>query len=181
MWYDVYLIYAYSECGTKHVCATSKALASLPNWRQRGGVVSHRPSYDFNYCLMSLFLLCLFGTRLYIFSTSPLPGRVFARCSYKYEVRSPVSVTDMFGATPRCFWDVCSRQSRIELSAVTLRTLFRLAVWERLKIPCDRLSELIVFDVYLGSKVVMRFRVSGFRLLWAWLLSICCLPRYWAV
>lgn len=35
-----------------------------------------RPTYDFNYCLMSLFLLCLFGTRFSIFSCSPLPPLV---------------------------------------------------------------------------------------------------------
>lgn len=91
-----------------------------------------RPIYDFNYCLMSLFLFCLFGTRFSIF---PYP---FVRiCSYKYEVLQRSSshgnryVCRVLAVCLRYLNSTLLRITRIELNT-TLRRL-SISLLERLQ------------------------------------------------
>lgn len=83
-----------------------------------------QPTYDFNYCLMSLFLFCLFGTRfsIFYFTLPPLYLPLQIRCQRCLLLDS---VTDMVGESLLARYLKKAQPNRIEWFEWT----FALLVW----------------------------------------------------
>lgn len=81
----------------------------------RYGPSTRGASYDFNYCLTSLFLLCLFGPRFSIFYFTLL-SLVFARANTKAEVRRAAEPRKLICLARRCLHKSRRSPNRIECS-----------------------------------------------------------------
>lgn len=125
-----------TERGLKKCAKEARIKVSLGGGHICGFCITFAPraSYDFNYCLMSLFLLCLLGPRSSIFYFTLPPS--YLRANTVAKVRRG-SVTDMFGASAEMFeqrdyhpnWIECSYFEDL-LRGLRILALFSLTLFE---------------------------------------------------
>lgn len=156
--------------GSVHQASWERSLNNRDIWRRRRhargfsalrGSLHGGGSYDFNYCLMSLFLLCLFGPRSSIFSLHP-SAFLFVRTNTAAAAHlnaAWASATDMFGATHEMFEQRGSKPNRIECSYPLWRRVTSLSALRKW-IVTRRRSESY-FDLFVtSSRCLLLFRCT---------------------